>query len=432
MLLLYAGEHLDVSAGDADLLLVYVESYALWMELIMHDQWSLLDQYKERLKANLDILSSADTPQSQYLRADLLLHDAVVEILRDRRWSGLRRLHRSYDALIDLETQWPEALDVQKSLGIIEWLVSQMTPGQQRWVRRLTSLDGNGDDAIGRLERAATMPDVMGMEASLVLSLIHSARDRVAAEQVLDGLPIQGGVVALLRAGIDLQHGRAEEAAVLLDRYPMDQSKWYFLRGKAALYLEQYDEVREHLDRSSDLRQGPHLEAQSALYRYWTEILKTGMPADLPALSGDYVIDADLAARAELQASPPHPEILHGRIAQDAGRYKESIEILSRIDTSAITTGHKEELAYRLARAHQKSGDTSRALLHLTAYVDDYDSSHEYYRSAALVSLAQLYILREEYDLARLCAQECLDSKPTRHAESLHRQARAVLEVLGQ
>ena len=429
MLSLYACEAFK-STGDTDPLSFFVDSYALWLELVVKDQWSQLDDYKTSLKSARAELSHDDTAQSQYLLADLLLHDAVIDLLRDRRWSGLRKLHRVYDALIDLEIDNPQALDVQKSLGVIEWLVSQMTPSQQRWVKRLTSLDGDREVAISRLVRATEQADVMGMEASIALCLIYAAEDPIMAEEALDGLPIQGGLIALIRAGVDLQHGRPADAITLLDRYTMDLSKWYFLHGKADLYTENYDSAHEHFIRSTQLNQGPHLEAQVALYQYWLQLLTTADPPERPDLSGDYVIDADLAALDELRSADPHPQILRGRLAQDAGRYDQSITILTQIDTSLLTSEYTEEHAYRLARAYQKAGDTAQALLHLTAFVDDYHTSREYYRSAALIALAELYMTMDDQEHARLCAEECLDSKPNRHAQSLHREARELLEEM--
>jgi tetratricopeptide (TPR) repeat protein len=393
---------------------IYLASLAEMIELIVHEDPSLLSQYESNHDKRLEELArlKSESAEKMYVLAELRLQWSFVNLKFGHELQAAWQLRQSYLAAQSCRQKYPQYEPIRKTWGLLNLMLGSV-PEKYQWVLRMLNLYGSVETGMRELSRAARASGAYGTEARIILSLAQSyllqQNDIAMHNMEILAQTQPHELVYFLAAAIALKSAQASKSQAFLDSLmkpgtsPVIPYTWY-LRGEALLAAGNYPESAKSYQQFLQQYHGENF-VKDAWYKsgicYAMAHDKTQAEACFARarMAGDKRTEADRYADFQLAESPwPHPVISRLRHATDGGYYDEALALAKHHAYDSFP-GKKDsvEFIYRAARLYHKLNELDTCL-YLYRQTIELSGMHPWY-FAPNACLQSGYILQQRGQL---------------------------------
>jgi hypothetical protein len=405
---------------------------------------AVLEAQNQRLET---IEKAPQSPLRDYSSAQLLLHQAVLQVVFEHEVQGAWNLRQAYQQMQRVAKRYPSYLPARKSLGMLEFAIGSLPEGY-RWFLRLLGLSGSVNSGLQHMRAAAQQPHDFQLESQLLLALVEETYYRRSNEttQLVTRLATQQPDNLLLTFLVISQNKKLHHTDRALAAFrarptgPGYLSVPYLHHMAADLLLYQGQfaaSERENL-KFLQLYRGQHYRKAAAFKLYLAAWLGGKQSAaehyrQQINASGRTIVEEDTyAQRFFEEKSPLHPILTRARLQLDGGYYQEALTTLKTFSTNNRTLLRDQlEAPYRRARAYHGLNqlDSARYFYARTIALSNGQAPY-YFAPQAALQLGYLCQSAGQTELARKYFRQALQYPKHEYKNSTDMKAKVALAEL--
>lgn len=430
--------------------IIYLEHYCDVIEIIVLDDGSKYEQFRDDFYERRDIMDEDDesSPYHQMLEAEMYFHLGLSYLKFGNRMNGARKVYSSYKMVKNNEEDFPDFVMDDKLAGMFDMMFANIPP-VVRWAAKIIGLEG---DLEGGFERIKSYHDSVinipgfAEESIIIMNLAYKLtwNEQEGYEFLgnLDERFYNSVLIKYFYANLAAFSAHNDFALELLSEIDRDRMEVEFyamdyLTGRCKLcrldknadeyllkYLNNFPGDDYKKDVCNRLSWHYFIHGNRSEYLYYKEKVSR---------VGDDLRDRDREAILEAERSyDPKPELLKARLLFDGGYYEEAEDEMKKLAMSDLELEpYVLEYHYRLGRIFQKTERTEKAIQELSRTIQIGRDKDYTFATRAALALGEIYTQQDKKDRAIEYYELCLDIYDSDHtAEGVENKAEKKLEAV--
>ncbi len=366
--------------------------------------------------------SKFEDPWKRFIMSDMYLHRAILKTVFNDHLSAGNDIKKANKLLNENEKKYPSFLPDNKNLGII-YIAASSLPKNYQWIANVLGFEGSMDKGVNLIETYLKSPlkdnehQWMKTETAFMYAMVqhHLLKKTDDAWKTINeytknykGFPL----LIYMRTIVANYAGKNDESIAVLSSKPSNlslQLPFYYLD-----YLLGLAKLKR-LDSDADVYfkifttkyKGKNYIKSAYRYLAWYNIVfDKGSIANTYYLiclkSGQLQQEEDKQAEKEAKESIRWPsEILKPRLLFDGKYYKESLNLLEKIDLLTYKeVKFKLEILYRMARIYQETKMEDKAIVNFKKTIDLGKNETYYYAAYSSLQMGLIYEQQNKKTLA--------------------------------
>ena len=431
----------------------YLEDYALFLRIFMHEDVSEMADFLESSVLRGDRISAIpeSNPMTLMCQAQIRLHQCALRMEQGQFVSAAADISQAFRLLKKNQRLYPDDYANLRLYAIIKVAFGAI-PDQYRWlISIVTSLTGSIDEGMNELHQIldkSNAADNIFFPETVLLTGMAEARLNNKPEYGLQIIYKYFGKVPTTRliqyvmANVNIAAGNNEAAIKLLTMNVGTQSAikipfMDFMMGRCKLSRGDID-ADVYFKNFILFNKGKHYIKEAYQKLAWYSLLKNdvnGYDENMQQvlIKGTSTTDQDQQALNEAEShTRPHPVLLRCRLLFDGGYYDQAMALLNDGLYNSLThQAHRLEFLYRKGRVLQAKKSNVEALHYYSLTIKFGEEEHYYYACSAALECGVIHeTLGSDWAAARFYNM-CLEMSPETYSTSLHQKARTGLSRIG-
>ncbi len=425
---------------------VLAENYNDFLFLLVNGNPEVFQLYKKRHAQRLKHieLSKSSTRIKNYCIAEIDLQWALVHWRFGEYLKCGIFLRRAYKSLIDLQSEHPDFVEVNKSLGLLHIMLSAI-PEEYHWLTNLFGFENNFERGLKELTSCVNQENDFQMEANLFLSYVYIfiLDQKNAGFKVLENLaPFDVKLVSL--SFIIFCHKAGENEKGLVEIY---KNKWIFppkflepivslLRGELHLKKLEYKDAIFNYKNFLLTYAGKGFISNARLkllfaYYLLGDLNKTNLEMNKRVDDESELIVSDKYARTFFNDKKlPNKVLLKSRLLFDGGYF---IEARNQIQLYALSStydkDHDIEYYYRKARIEQSLENFDLCIPAFKKCIEIQGDANNYFAPNSCLQLGHIFTSQGEKEKAVFYYNKALSYRKYAYKQSIEHQAKSALNA---
>lgn len=427
---------------------VLAENYEDFIFLMLRGEEDEYNLLKDRHSNRIDFIASSKSADSikVYCSAEINLQWAVLNWrYGDYVKSGIN-IRKAYRSLEDLKKEYPEFIEVNKSLGLLHILLSAI-PDEYQWLIKIFGFENNFDKGYKELLSASKKENFFRMESALLLSYVELFvldNQKEGFEVILNELEKEDNLINSLAYIVFChKHGRNEDglAAISEEKWiTSPQILWPMISLlKAEMYLKKLDfkNAQFYLKNFLLKYSGSGFTKNAELKLFYSYYLNDEEEKAISILSKKNGEDENLNVSDKYaneffkKGKKPNKNILKARLLFDGGYYKNALEEIKLYNLSSYYDREEAiEYYYRIGRIYQKLDKKEESIKSLNKCIEMQKDGNYYFAPNACLQLG--YIFQQNGDIlkSKEYFEKALSYKNYSYRRSIEHQAKSALNAL--
>lgn len=414
--------------------------------LMLTDDPDLFENFRARESLRKNAIESGDAEEKirEYCRAELELQWSLLHWrFGDYVKSGLL-LRKAYKRLSQIQSEHPDFIQVNKSLGLLHILLSSV-PGEYDWIIRLFGFQNNQEKGLKELEKAAYQVNPFQEEAKLLLAYVYIfvLNRNEKGIQLINEIRNQSRLNAF--AYLIICHKSALNKEGLEEIY---QDRWIYapaylrpslslLRGEFHLKKLEYEQAIFNLRNflltynGRSFVDNARLKLFFAYYLNGEEHEAEKALREKPGSQNDFSTSDLYAQNVFSEGVYPDSTLLKARLLFDGGYYQQALtQVKSYPFRSSIRDVAEYEYYYRLGRIYQELLKDDSAIPAFVKCIKIQGAGHYYFAPNACLQLGIIYRRQKNIPEAISYFEKALEYKKYPYQRSIEHQAKAALNEI--
>jgi len=414
---------------------LYFEHYCDVLELIVLEDESKYDQFKEDYYERREILDEEDasSPYHKLVESEMLFHLGLAQLKFGSKIKGGAKVYSSYNTLKDNLEEFPDFWLNKKMAGIFNMIFANIPPSI-RWATNMLGLRGDLEKGFQQIveyqEESEAVPGYAQEGITFRYFSYKFKWDEVAGFEFLSGIDsafYESTLISYFYANIASMSGQNDIALEMLesiydDPVELDFYGMFYLTGRCTLnklekdadiyffkYLDGFPGVDYKKDVCNRLSWFYLVNGSRDKFEEYRE--KVGEV-------GDDLRDRDREAVLESKVDYHlNVYLLKARLLFDGGYYdfaSQNLDSIKAIDLNYLP--YRLEYHYRKGRIKQRTAETTEAIAELQKTIEIGKDENYTFATRAALQLGLIYEEQGNYEKAReyfdLC-EELYDSDHT-------------------
>jgi tetratricopeptide (TPR) repeat protein len=388
--------------------------------------------------------STGEEKIKEYCRAELELQWSLLHWrFGDYVKSGFL-LRKAYKRLEQIQSVHPDFVEVNKSLGLLHILLSAI-PSEYDWIIKLFGFENNQARGLKELQRASLEHNNFQSESRLLMAYVNifvlnhekeglALIDQIRQESLLNAYAY---LIICNKSGLNEQ-GLNE---IYDDRwiYSPDylRPSLSLLRGEFHLKKLEYQQAIFNLKNFLLTYNGRSFRDNARLKLFFAYFLNQEKKEAEKVLHSKYNSKSDFstsdlyAQNVFSEGEYPDSTLLKARLLFDGGYYEKALNEISKYPIkSSIQMVWEYEYYYRLARIHQRLGNSENAVSAFKKCIETQGDKNYYFAPNACLQLGRIYRKQNNSEEALKYFEKALDYKKYPYRRSIEHQARAAINEI--
>jgi hypothetical protein len=437
-----------------NLLPILYDSYIDFLEVILGEEKSKLELFKNQKRKRIKAIKSGDrkSPYYRYTLANLYLHHAFSRLKFKEYFKALFEIKNAFNLLKKNVEEFPEFTPNLIGFGLLHSMIGSI-PDNYKWVSWLTSMDGTIEQGKNELYQVLKEAENEGKysylltEAAFYLTFIeinlnvnNKNTDRLL--YVLDSKAENTPLIVYAKLSILMRTAKNNIAIELLKDFKQSPTAFQFyylsyLNG-IALLNQLNPTANKYFKIYLDKFKGYSYIKSAYQKMAWLKLIEnnTQMYKEKILLCkefGNKNLDGDKQAEKEANSENiPNIPLLKARLLFDGGYYDESLKILNdeQNSISDFNLAEVTEYYYRLARNYQEKKYYTLAVSFFRKTIKKGNDLPDYFAGNSCLQLGTIYEMNHKIDSARYYYKMCLALDFKTYKTSLDFKAKAKLKKL--
>lgn len=427
---------------------IYLENYADLVRLLVSEEGDLYTKLSANENTRLEKIGRLEKESPYYLfcQAEIKLHWAFVKLKFGQELGAAWNIRQAYKLLEQNHQKFPDFLPNKKSLGLLHVLIGSV-PEKYTWIVNSVGMRGSISEGLLELQAVQESNLVYKMEASLLLSMIHSyilksSKETLAAFGRICEIYPDNLLAHFVYASVAMKEGESELALRILHRRPAGSEylPFYLIAyRKAEIYLQKgnYEEALRQYHFFLSHFKGQNFLKDTYYKLFLIHWLQGREPESEKMLAkvleiGQTVTESDKYAQAFAEAKHfPHKNLMRARLSFDGGYYQQADDVLRPLSENSFShPKDKAEFYYRKARIFHRTGKTEEAASFYMRTIQLSEQQQYYFGANAALQMG--YIRRQQGNTAdaRSYFEKALSYKKHEYKNSIDNKAKAALDEL--
>jgi len=434
----------------------YIESYGDFLKAFISEEEKDFNRLKNRIDERLDQVEkiSSKSPWKRMMRAEMLLHLAVVKFKWKEYFTAAYYFRKSFHLLEDNKRAFPDFAPNQRALGFFHAAIGTV-PENYKWISNLIGLKGTVTQGESELTRVSQMIrnskewGFMYDETVFLKALMQGLfkKDYESAQATLSdpgfGTGGQGAMHTFILANSFAAGGKQAQALEILQNFNAEKGSYpmlylQFMRGNFMLNRLDLTAEKYLLKYTAEFKGRSFI--RSAWHKLaWIELLKgneNGYQEKMKKITvtgSDFTDEDKQAMKEAVNGEKPDLTLLRSRLLFDGGLYDRALEEISRKPANYWQRERDQaEVTYRLARIHDQQNQFDQAISLYQKTYNLWKSKEWYFASNAALHLAMIYEKQGLPAKAREWYRKTLALRNHEYQDSIDQKAEAGLDRVGR
>jgi len=425
---------------------VFIEDYVDFMVLMTSEDQVMYNKLQKNKSIRINEIEKGDpkSPYYRYMKAEIYLHWAAIEVKFGNNLSCLRNSYNAYQLLTQNQKLHPEFIPNLKCLGIMHALIGMVPDQYKSGLKWLSGMEGSLSQGLAELNMVMTYAQkhdfLFADETKIIYTfmLLHLNNEPEDAWKLISSQsynPANRPMMAFLQANVAARTGKNDEAINILHKLPI--AKQFYPLPQANLLLGHCKLNRLDLDANKYIVKfltefkGKNYIKEGNLLLAWHAHLQGNISqrntycANVKSIGSANTDDDKSAIKEAVKLNNTCIPLLKARLLFDGGYYNRALSELEKSDQSSCNL---IEYSYRKARCYQKLKEDATAIALFTRLIDDYPKSTSHLIANSALQCAILHEMNKNPILSRKFYQICLNLNPDEYKDSLDAKAKAGLQ----
>ena len=420
--------------NPANVYALYLENYCDVMELIVTEDESKYERFREDFYVRRDIMDEddEDSPYHLMLKSEMYFTLGLAYMKFGSKLKGASKIYYSYQLIKENQEKFPGFWMNDKMAGVYSMIFANIPP-VVRWAARILGLRGDTDKGFRQLkdyyERAIELPgyaeeSILFMNFSYKLRWKEEEGYRFLAD--LDPVFYNSVLITYFYAN-DASFSAENDLALKLlenvDRNSLEIEFYWldYLTGRCKLnrldkdadiflkkYLDNFPGEDYKKDVCNRLSWFYLLQDDKAGFHKYRNMVKD-VGSDLRDRDREAILESELPYE-------PNVQLLKARLLFDGGYYHEADSVLAIfLSSSVFTVPYALEYDYRKGRIYQKLSKYDQAISKLQMTIDQGKDEPYTFAVRAALQLGLIYEEQHNYEKAAEYFNLCIDLYDSDH-----------------
>jgi tetratricopeptide (TPR) repeat protein len=434
----------EMKANPYNLMSTYLSDYEDCLVLLLNCDPEEYEQRSGHFESRLELLEKGDdtSPWYRFCKAGIYMHWAIVSTRFGEQYKAANRFRKSFALLRENAELFPGFEYNHVFSGLQEAVIGSL-PNSYQWLASIFGMSGNMQKGIGKLAaflsaHTARQPLYAETELYYLYTRFYMLQEKNEVWDFLNSQKFGTGnnlLHTFVKANIALdfhKSGIAVETLHSASQYPdfgkypvFDLQLGHALLAKADVAAIDYFQ-RYLKNNKSDIYIKEAWQKMAYVWYINGDTQRAENCKQQVTRGGTTRLDADNQAEkfAEGTAWPPK-KLLQARLLADGGYTIEAYSILTGLDPAGFKPGDKAEYYFRLGRAYDEMGKTTKAMGNYQAAINTGKRRHEQFAARAALLMGAIYEHDRMNEKALAKYKECLAMPAHDFQNSIDQQAKA-------
>lgn len=413
----------------------YLENYHLFLNSYFEPTSSSYEEFENYSENCIDLLrKEKNREEANLLLSMIYIQKAYCDFLWDNQLSYANALIKGQNHLNKVSSKTTN-LEYLKLKGIYE-VINGSVPSSYKWYAKWLGVKGSPKGGLEYIEKYLENPTISSArktEGQIIDLYLRSFLDY--------NIPEIKAIQQPLLAYVYLQTSQIKnsEKIALINQtqknFKRSPTYLYFLLGKYLLQL-QNSEGMLFMSYFEKNHKGIAFEHTAQMYKAWYSLANNDSNKYNEAIQKINSLDeatfpADKKAVSNLRTKEYLPFLLKARMLFDAGNYHQALSVLkkNKIKLKKHSTEHKIEYLYRLARIHEKTNQTEKAIK-LYQEVIKTQETQLYFIAYSAYRMGKVYAKEEKKEIAKEYFLKALELNEGEYKISIEKKSQFALKML--
>ncbi|HEU5291422.1 MAG TPA: tetratricopeptide repeat protein [Cyclobacteriaceae bacterium] len=426
---------------------IYVASFADALELLVTEDESKFEKYKDQYETRLDQLEEINPGNAATLfsTAELRLQWAFIYLKFGHELDAAWNVRQAYMSVQECKKKFPDFIPIKKTSGLLEIMLGSV-PEKYQWIINFLGMEGSVETGLQELEEVRDNCTSLQQETTLLYYLFQSfilQRTDVAMagfDEIIKQHP-ENPLELFLGASIAIKNSQSEKALTYLKKVNDNSAVTIrysnYQLGEVYLHKGSYE--------SSILSYQKFLNGYKGLNYVKDAYYKIGVCNwlmgkskeakkyfEIAAEKGKESAEADkYAARSLAENTYPNVKLSKIRYSTDGGYYEDASKIITTVtDSDLPKVKDKIEFAYRQARLLHKKGSAAEAKKSYLETITKQGDENWYFAPNSCLQLGYLFLEERNTAEAKKYFEKALTYKKHEYKNSIDSKAKSALAQL--
>ena len=428
------------------------DPFTFYLNILLTSTKLLIDDNLDHFKENkfiendlLDKLGEYNFTEDYFtfLKSEIKLQWALLKLKNGEELSAFWSLKQAYNLAEKNVEKYPEFTPSYKTIGLLHVLYG-LFPDKYNWILTLFGITGNVSSGLSELEKVTNSQQILSLESTLILGLLHAYLLNDPGQAVMKIKPIYDQNEQLLITymyALSLMKNRQSEHALNIitraqHRYaqPLALPHLYYVKGEIFLQKGDPGKAIENYNIFLNTQKGKNLIKDTyykigICYHIMNKQDESLNYFEKSRLNGWAKNEADKYAKYAIESgSISDKQLYQLRYATDGGYYKTAFIIYQGIDTLKLNDHDRCEYYYRSARMFHASGNIQSAITNYQKTIKLQRDNNWYFAPNSALQLGIIYSSENERELANKYLQVVNNYKEYPYENSIRQKTKVALK----
>lgn len=430
----------QLGKSHAGITQIYVQSLHLALYTILREDKNELARYEGQYD-ELEVLihKNEDSESHIFLRSEMLLHYAFVQLKYHNELSAGWAIRKSYKLAQKGNTDYPDYVPLIKTVAIHNIIMGSV-PKKYDWIMSILGLEGNIDKGLTLLQDVYQIESPLSRECKALYNLIKAyVKNDYSQPHNPISIP-ESPLSNLVKGLIYLKTNSNELAIPQLEKLGIYQAKYpllSYLMGESRLRSGELTKAKNNYNRFINTSMGlANIKDSyfkiSLIYHLSENSDSTQYYMRLASKKGKEISEADqYAAKVIDHNRLPHPKILKIRLLTDGGYYNDAEKLITDLNQESFQDfADKLEFQYRSARLLHKQSKIEQAERFYLSVIEQSATKGNYLAPNSCLQLGYIYRGKKKYEKAEYYFKRVKEYSGHEYKNSIDQKAKTALQSL--
>jgi len=441
----------EKKANPKNIFIPYLENYIDFLKVTISEDEELFNILKKKVDERIDEIEILNDTSvyKKYLIGNINLQWATARVKFGEYATAAFEINRAYRLLEANNKEFPGFMPNSITLGVLHIMIG-IIPDSYDWILNLISMHGDVIQGQNELKQAYKeceidedyiflKPEVLFYMGMINLSLNPNPEFGKYLLSKIADINNKNLLLTYLAINTNMKTGHNSEALKLFTTIDTTQNYYPFyylnyLHGECQLRSLNPELAKNQFNIFLTKFNGKNYIKRAWQKTGWAALINgdtTGYYVAMKnvLLNGGTNIDADKNAENTAKSNTiPNIDLLKSTLQFDGGYYKNSTEILTRINLNKLTVYEQIEVSYRFGRIAQRTKNMTDAKKYYRLTIKEGNSSSTYYAANSALLIGNIYELENNFDSASFYYNTCLELDFDQYRNSIRGKAKQGLK----